>query len=104
MNIRVGRFELVPIDKWNWSVYRIADDGEKGKRSAPDGTRLVPMEKYTSTIPAGLEIIRQLALKTEDMAVVADIEGALSRIAELNGEFEQVAARIEEAVDDHATD
>lgn len=88
---------MIPLDQWNWGVYRLAEEGEKGKRDAPDGRRLVALNKYASTIPFGLEIIRQLALKSKDMSTVADINGALVKIKELNDEFKLVAERIEKA-------
>lgn len=101
MDIRVGSYEIQPIDKWNWAISRVAEDGEKGKKTALDGKRLVPMNKSGSTIPAALEVVRQLALKSEDRAVLADVDGALAKIEELNAEFRVVAKRIEKAATAH---
>lgn len=102
MNVRIGNYEIQPLDKMNWTVYRVAEDGEdvNGRKKALDGTPLLFLGKYSPTLAGALEIVRKLLLKTTDAAVIADVDGAIARIEELDAEFEETARRIEEAMAD----
>ena len=53
MNVRIGNYEIQPLDQMNWTVSRVAEDGEdvKGRKKALDGTPLLFLGKYSPPWP-----------------------------------------------------
>lgn len=101
MNVRIGNYEIRPYNAECYVLCEVLPEGFDNSRAkyttSVDGRALRPLDKYPTNLGQAVRLAREIALKREDRAVVADIDGALDRLDELNREFADTAARIERA-------
>lgn len=90
MNIRVLGYELRPLDRIQYKLYRV-DVGEDGKESLTD------LGKYPSTIEGGLRAIRGMAQRRARRDEILGLDEALREVERIDGEFAELARRIQES-------
>lgn len=96
MNIRVCGYELRPCDRWQFRLCRVMepDDKRKPDFKSEDGTPLLDLSKYPSTVAAGLSTIRHLAEREVSRGEILELDAAIKRLEAIDDEFRALSERI----------
>ena len=101
MIVRIGDYELQPYNANCYQLYNVMPDGYETKakcKRADDGRVLIAIDKYPSTIAAGIRIIAR-RIENEG-ARVETLEQAAERIEGIYRQISDLADRIGEKSED----
>lgn len=97
MVIRHAGYELRPLDRWQYKLYRVVPGAEyKGAHRSEDGEGLIDLGKYPSSIAQGLSMIRGMLQREGRREEVLSLDEAIREVESIDGDLAELIARMPE--------